>query len=482
MARTGTAAQRRSAGSPAASPREKVVLAYSGGLDTSVLVRWLEQKGYDVICFCANLGQEEAWNKLNAKARNSGASQCFITDLREEFVRDFVFPAIAWNAKYEGRYLLGTSLARPIIAKHLVATAQQVGARTIAHGATGKGNDQVRFELTAYALLPGVKVIAPWRDPSFNTVIKGRAECIDYAKKWGIPIKASKKDPWSSDENLLHISFEAGMLEDPAVRPLERMFQMTLPLKQVTARAQQISVEFDQGVPIAFNGKRMSPGRATGGRQRHRSSKHGIGRIDMVESRFVGMKSRGVYETPGGTILMNAHQDLEALTVSRDLLHLKNTLAVRFAQMAYFGFWYCEEMEALHAFLASSQRHVSGTVRIELDRGNVTIVGRESPHSLYDAAIASMEADGGAYDQSDATGFIRLQALPLRVAGARDRRAWRAPKRLPAASKSAQRHASQVPSASSVSPVSSASCAAERRRASPTRPCSTTTHSSSSRR
>jgi len=418
MAKTAPTTPSSTSATPA---REKVVLAYSGGLDTSVLVRWLEQRGYDVVCFCANLGQDDAFDKLEAKALNSGGTQCFISDLREEFVRDFVFPAIAWNAKYEGRYLLGTSLARPIIAKYLVETAKKVGARIIAHGATGKGNDQVRFELTAYALLPGVQVIAPWRDPAFNTVIKGRSECIAYAKKWGIPVKASKKDPWSSDENLLHISFEAGMLEDPAARPLDRMFQMTLPLKQVKARPQVISIDFTQGVPVAIDGVRMSPAKlletanAIGRR-------HGIGRIDMVESRFVGMKSRGVYETPGGTILMNAHQDLEALTLSRDLLHLKNTLAVRFAQMANFGFWYCEEMEALNAFLVSSQRHVTGRVRIELDRGNVTIIGRESPHSLYDAAIASMEADGGAYDQSDATGFIRLQALPLRVAARRDAR------------------------------------------------------------
>ena len=235
MARTGTARTPTSS-APAASPREKVVLAYSGGLDTSVLVRWLEQKGYDVICFCANLGQEDSWKSLERKARNSGATQCFIEDLREEFVRDFVFPAIAWNAKYEGRYLLGTSLARPIIAKHLVATAQKVGARTIAHGATGKGNDQVRFELTAYALLPGVKIIAPWRDPSFNTVIKGRAECIDYARKWGIPIKASKKDPWSSDENLLHISFEAGMLEELARQAAQQSVTRKRQLRNRTPR------------------------------------------------------------------------------------------------------------------------------------------------------------------------------------------------------------------------------------------------------
>jgi argininosuccinate synthase len=401
--------------------KEKVVLAYSGGLDTSVIVRWLEQRGYDVICFCANLGQDDDYSQLEKKALNSGGSKCYVRDLREEFVRDFVFPAIAWNAKYEGRYLLGTSLARPVIAKHLVDVAKKEGAKLIAHGATGKGNDQVRFELTAYALLPGVRVIAPWRDPAFNTVIKGRAEAIEYAKKWGIPVKATKKDPWSSDENLLHISFEAGMLEDPAAKPLERMFQMTLPLKQVKARPQEITVDFEQGVPVALDGKRLPPAELLAAANAV-GFKHGIGRIDMVESRFVGMKSRGVYETPGGSILMAAHQDLEALTVGRDLLHLKNTLAVRFAQMAYFGFWFCEEMEALRAFLDSSQRHVTGRVRIELDRGNLTITGRESEHSLYDAAIASMEADGGAYDQADATGFIRLQALPLRVAARRSAR------------------------------------------------------------
>jgi argininosuccinate synthase len=285
------------------------VLAYSGGLDTSVIVRWLEQRGYDVICFCANVGQEEKYPDLEQKALNSGASACYIRDLREEFVRDFVFPAIAWNAKYEGRYLLGTSLARPIIAKHMVDIARKVGAQTIAHGATGKGNDQVRFELTAYALLPGVRIIAPWRDTAFNSELKGRAECIAYAKQWGIPVKATAKEPWSSDENLLHISFEAGELEDPALHPRETMSKMTLPLSKVTARAQIITVDFVAGRPVAIDGQRLSPA-ALLTAANALGSRHGIGRIDMVESRFVGMKSRGVYETPGGTILMAAHQDL----------------------------------------------------------------------------------------------------------------------------------------------------------------------------
>ncbi|MEK7414433.1 MAG: argininosuccinate synthase [Planctomycetota bacterium] len=402
----------------ASSKKPRVVLAYSGGLDTSVIVRWLEQKGYEVICFCAKIGQVEKYKDLEKKALNSGAVKCYIRDVQEEFVSDFVFPAIAWNAKYEGRYLLGTSLARPVIAKHMVDIARKEKAQYISHGATGKGNDQVRFELTAYALLPGVKIIAPWRDPSFNTVLKGRSELIDYAKKWGIPVKANKKDPWSSDDNLLHISFEAGMLEDPGQRPLDRMFQRTLPLDQVKAKRQAISVDFVAGVPVAVNGKKMKPA-ALLTHLNEIGFKHGVGRIDMVESRFVGMKSRGVYETPGGSILLSAHQDLEALTVGRDLLHTKNQLAVRWAQMAYFGFWFCEEMDAMQAFLKVSQRHVTGRVHLELYKGNIIVAGRESKHSLYDAAIASMEADGGAYDQSDATGFIRLQALPMRVAARR---------------------------------------------------------------
>jgi argininosuccinate synthase len=404
------------------NPRgEKVVLAYSGGLDTSIIVRWLAERGHQVICFCANVGQEEKYPDLKAKARRSGARKCYVEDLREEFVRDFVFPAIAWNAQYEGRYLLGTSLARPVIAKHLVEVAQREGARTIAHGATGKGNDQVRFELTAYALLPGVKVIAPWRDPAFNTVIKGRQDAIAYAQRHGIPVPVTRKEPWSSDENLLHISFEAGMLEDPAVRPRDAMHKLTRPLKEVTARPEAITVDFAAGVPVAIDGRALSPARLLAEANR-RGARHGIGRIDVVESRFVGMKSRGVYETPGGSILHAAHRDLEALCVGRDLLHLKNTLSVRFSQMVYNGFWFCEEMAALRAFLEVSQQHVTGRVRMELYRGNITITGRESEHSLYDAAIASMDDDGGAYDQADASGFIRLQALPLRVAARRAQR------------------------------------------------------------
>ena len=406
---------------PSRPAKERVVLAYSGGLDTSVICRWLAEQEYEVICFCADVGQEEDFAPLEKKAMASGATKCVIRDVREEFTKDFVFPTIAWNAKYEGRYLLGTSIARPIIAKHMVEVAKRERASVLAHGATGKGNDQVRFELTAYALLPGVKIIAPWRDPAFNQVIKGRTEAMAYAAQHGIEVKATTKEPWSSDDNLLHISFEAGMLEDPAARPLDRMHQRTLPLEQVKAKRETITIEFEQGMPVAINGQRMKAHELLI-KANELGHRHGVGRIDMVESRFVGMKSRGIYETPGGTILLAAHQDIEALTVGRDLLHTKNTLAVRYAQMAYFGFWYCEEMDALMAFLKSSQRHVNGKVTLDLYHGNVIVVGRESSHSLYDAAIASMEADGGAYDQADATGFIRLQALPLRVAARRQAR------------------------------------------------------------
>ena len=393
--------------------RERVVLAYSGGLDTSVIVRWLTEEGYDVIAWCADVGQKEPFDDLETKAKNAGAITCIIDDLREEFVRDFVYPAVAWNAQYEGRYLLGTSLARPVIAKRMVEVAREHGATAIAHGATGKGNDQIRFELTAYALMPDVKIIAPWRDPKFNSVIKGREDAIEYADKHGIPIPVSKSEPWSSDENLLHISYEAGMLEDPAAKPFDSMYKMTRPVKEVELAAEAVTIDFEAGVPTAVNGQALPPHELLS-LLNDLAFKHGVGRIDIVESRFVGMKSRGVYETPGGSVLLAAHQDLETLCVGRDLLALKNQLSVRFSTLAYNGFWYAEEMDALTAFLQSSQQHVTGQVQLELYRGNIIVCGRSSAHSLYDADIASMDDDGGAYDQSDATGFIRLQALPLR--------------------------------------------------------------------
>ncbi len=398
--------------------KEKVILAYSGGLDTSIIVRWLAERNYDVICYCANVGQEEKYDDLKAKALNSGGSKCYIRNLTEDFTKDFVWPAVAWNARYEGRYLLGTSLARPIIAKEMVEIAKKEGAKIIAHGATGKGNDQIRFELTAYALMPDVQIIAPWRDPEFNSVIKGRKEAIEYAEKWGIPIPVTKKESWSNDENLLHISYESGELEDPARKPKDSMYKLTKPVKEIKKGTTKLTVDFEKGYPVRINGKKMSPAKLLAECNRL-GYNNGIGRIDIVESRFVGMKSRGIYETPGGTILMAAHEDLETMCISRDLLALKATLSVRFSQLAYNGFWYCDEMDALHAFLASSQEHVNGRVYLELYKGNVIVTGRESEHSLYDEDIASMEDDGGAYDQQDATGFIRLQALPLRVAAKR---------------------------------------------------------------
>lgn len=399
---------------------ERVILLYSGGLDTSVICKWLADQGHEVICYAANLGQREEWDKIEGKALASGAKTMKVCDLRETFVRDFVYPAIQMNALYEGRYYLGTSLARPCIMEGLVRIAREESATTYAHGATGKGNDQVRFELAAAALAPDLKVIAPWRDPAFNSVFKGRTEMIEYVGKHGIPVKASKKKPWSSDENSMHISYEAGVLEDPARRPDLDMFELTADPKHATDEAEVITLQFEKGIPTHLNGTALGPEamlaavNALGG-------KHGAGRVDMVESRFVGMKSRGVYETPGGTILMTAHRDLEGLTMDRDLMLLRDTLIPRFATLVYNGYWFSREMDGMMALMRESQRYVSGTVHLELYKGNITVLGRESPCSLYDEKIASMEDDEGAYDQTDATGFIRLHGLPLRAHARRAR-------------------------------------------------------------
>lgn len=393
---------------------EKLILLYSGGLDTSVICKWLADKGYEVICYAADVGQREDWASMEKKALASGAKKLIIADLKEKFARDFVFPAIRFNALYEGRYYLGTSLARPCIAEELVNVALAEGATTYAHGATGKGNDQVRFELTAAALAPQLKVIAPWRMKEYLDQFKGRSDLIDYAEKHNIPVKASKSKPWSSDENLLHISFEAGVLEDPAYRPDKEMFELSVDPKDAPDAAEIVEVEYLKGIPVALNGQKLGPlemllkCNALGG-------KHGVGRVDMVESRFVGMKSRGVYETPGGAILYAGHRDLEGMTMDRDLMLLRDTLTPRFAQLIYNGYWFSPEMSALMALMENSQQYVTGKVRIELYKGNITVIGRQSPCSLYDEKVASMEDDGGAYDQSDATGFIRLHGLPLRA-------------------------------------------------------------------
>ncbi len=397
-----------------ASSAPKVVLAYSGGLDTSVIVRWLADKGYRVVCCTVDTGQREAFGALASKAKKSGAVGFHLADVKEEFVRDFVFKAIQFNARYEDRYLLGTSLARPVQGKAIVEMALREKADFIAHGATGKGNDQVRFELTAAALAPQLKIIAPWRDQEFRDLIPGRLEAIDYAKKHHIPIKVSAKKPWSSDENALHISFEAGMLEDPDATPLDDMFELSVSPKKAPDKATRITVDFVKGVPVAVNGNKMSPYKLLM-KLNDLGGKNGIGRIDMVESRFVGMKSRGVYETPGGTILMAAHRDLEALTLDRGVIHLKDSLMPRFAQLVYFGFWFAPEMRCLMKLLEESQQRVTGQVRLELYKGNVTVIGRTSPYSLYNADIATMEKGGGSYNQDDATGFIRLNALPLKL-------------------------------------------------------------------
>ncbi|MFH0910223.1 MAG: argininosuccinate synthase [Planctomycetota bacterium] len=392
----------------------RVVLAYSGGLDTSVICRWLAEQGYEVIAWSADVGQREDWKAVAKKARRSGAKKFLKSDLRAEFVEEFVWPAIQMNARYEGCYFLGTSLARPCIAREQVRVALKEKAAAIAHGATGKGNDQVRFELTAAALAPGLKVVAPWRMPEFYTRIKGRQDAIRYARKHNIPIKATAKKPWSSDENAMHISVEAGMLEDPARAPLEDMFELSVSPRKAPDRPALLTLGFEQGRAVSLDGRRMKPLpllqklNALGGR-------HGVGRVDMVESRFVGMKSRGVYETPGGAILMAAHRDLEGLTLDRDLALLKDTLMPRFCALVYNGFWFSQEMEALMTFLESSQRFVTGKVRLELYKGNVTILGRESPASLYNPLVASMDDDAGAYNPQDATGFIRLASLPLRA-------------------------------------------------------------------
>jgi len=379
---------------------EKVVLLYSGGLDTSVICRWLAEKGYEVICYAANVGQREEWDKLEAKALASGGKKMIVSDLREKFVRDFVFPSIRMNALYEGRYYLGTSLARPCISEEMVRIARKEKATVFAHGATGKGNDQVRFELTAAALAPDLKVIAPWRMAEFNSVYKGRSELMAYAKKHGIPVKATAKKPWSSDENSLHISYEAGMLEDPAACPRPDMFELTVDPKKAPNKSEQVVIEFMHGTPVAINGKKMGALELLDTANKL-AGKHGIGRVDMVESRFVGMKSRGVYETPGGTLLMTAHRDLEGMTMDRDLMNLRDTLIPRYATLVYNGFWFCREMDAMAALSNEAQKYA--------------VIGRKSPCSLYDEKVASMEDDAGAYDQTDATGFIHLKGLPLRA-------------------------------------------------------------------
>ena len=389
----------------------RVVLAYSGGLDTSIILKWLiEERGHEVICYTADVGQGEDVEAAVEKAYATGAVEAYAEDLREEFVEGYVWPAIRANAVYENYYLLGTSLARPVIAKGLVRAAQRHGAEAISHGATGKGNDQVRFELSAYALQPDIRVVAPWREWS----MRGRADLVEYAEKYDIPIPVTPEKPYSTDANLLHISYEGGVLEDPWVAPPPGIFQMTCDPEEAPDRAEEVVIAFEGGTPLAVDGVRMSPAELLGHCNRIAGG-HGIGRVDLVENRFVGMKNRGVYETPGGTLLHHAHRAVESITLDRELAHLRDQLMPRYAEMVYNGFWFAPEREALQGFMDDIQQNVTGEARLQMYKGNASVVGRRSDtHTLYDEATVTFEA-GGTYDQSDATGFIRLNALRLRL-------------------------------------------------------------------
>jgi argininosuccinate synthase len=421
----------------------KIVVAYSGGLDTSVLLTWLKETYQaEIVAYCADVGQEEELEGLDAKALRTGASKCYIDDLREEFARDFIFPMVQAGAIYEGQYFLGTSIARPLIAKRMVEIAREEQADAIAHGATGKGNDQVRFELTAAALAPELQVIAPWRQERFREQFPGRSEMIAYAEKNGIPVAATARKPYSMDRNLLHISFESGILEDPwfdaSAEKAREMYILSVSPEEAPDKAEYIELDFERGNCIGIgcheidallddlkinginfnteNHARLSPLETMrvlnklGGR-------NGIGRVDLVENRFVGMKSRGVYETPGGAVLHFAHRQVESITMDREVMHLRDSLIPKYAELVYYGFWFSPEREALQAFVTESQKNVTGTVRLKLYKGNIITAGRKSPVSLYNPHIATMEADPTqAYNQSDATGFINLNALRLKVA------------------------------------------------------------------
>jgi argininosuccinate synthase len=394
---------------------KKVVLAYSGGLDTSVILKWLiETYRCEVVAFCADLGQGEELAPVDAKARKTGATQVFVEDLREEFVRDFVFPMLRANAVYEGSYLLGTSIARPLIAKRQIDVARRTGADAVAHGATGKGNDQVRFELTYYALEPAVRVIAPWRDPQWT--LTSRTKMIEFANQHGIAVPVTAEKPYSMDRNLLHVSYEGGVLEDPWKAPYEDMFQLTVSPRKAPDEPLELEIEYEHGNPVAVQGETLSPAPLLR-RLNELGGNHGVGRVDLVENRYVGMKSRGVYETPGGTILHAAHRAVESLTLDREVLHLRDSWIPRYAELVYYGYWFAPEREMLQTAIDESQQAVTGTARLELYKGSVRVTGRKSPCSLYRPDIATFESDS-VYRQADAEGFIRLNALRLRTRAA----------------------------------------------------------------
>jgi argininosuccinate synthase len=388
----------------------KVVLAYSGGLDTSVIIRWLiENYGCEVVAFSADLGQGEELAPLKEKAVATGASKIYIDDLKEEFTRDFVFPMLRANAVYEGSYLLGTSIARPLISKRLIEIAGLENADAVSHGATGKGNDQVRFELSCYALKPEIKVIAPWREWDLSS----REELIDYAEKHGIPVTATKAKPFSTDRNLLHISYEGGVLEDPWAESTDDMYTMAVPVEKAPDKPRYVEVEYESGNPVAIDGARLGPAALLAEANRI-AGEHGVGRIDLVENRFVGMKSRGVYETPGGTLLHAAHRAVESITLDREVLHLRDSMIPRYAELVYYGFWFAPERELMQGLIDETQKNVTGTARIKLYKGNCQVVGRKSRCSLYHPEFATFGKDS-VYDQHDAEGFIKLNALRLRI-------------------------------------------------------------------
>jgi argininosuccinate synthase len=390
----------------------KIVLAYSGGLDTSVMLGWLKERyACEVVCYCADVGQGEEMEGLEAKALATGASKLYIEDLREEFVREYVWPAVKANAVYEGVYLMGTSLARPVIAKRQIEIARKEGADAVAHGATGKGNDQVRFELTYYALEPDIKVIAPWREWEF----KGRSDLIAYAQEHKIPVTATHEKPYSTDRNLMHVSYEGGILEDPWNEPLENIFQLTRSPEEAKPDPEYVEISFERGEPIAVNGEKLGPVALLESLNKLGGA-HGIGRVDLVENRFVGMKSRGVYETPGVTILHAAHRALESITLDREVMHLRDSLGVKFSESIYYGFWFAPEFTLMRKMIDETQERVTGDVRLKLFRGSTIVVGRRSPYSLYDEKVATFEADT-VYNQRDAEGFIKLNALRLRLGG-----------------------------------------------------------------
>jgi argininosuccinate synthase len=394
----------------------KVVLAYSGGLDTTVLLTWLQEK-YDaeVICYCANVGQEEELDGLEEKALKHGAVKCIVDNIEEEFAKNYIFPMMQANAIYEGTYLLGTSIARPLIAKRMMDIVLEEGAEAICHGATGKGNDQVRFELTAYAIKPDIKIIAPWRMPE-DFPFKGRTDMINYLEERGIPCAVSAKKPYSTDRNLLHISFEGGILEDPWNEADENMWCMTKPLSQAADQAETVEISFEKGIPVAVNGEALSPA-ALMRKLNALGCEHGVGRIDIVENRFTGMKDRGIYETPGGTILHHAHRAMESICMDREVMHLRDGFIPQYAKLVYNGFWFAPEREMLQAAIDKSQETVTGDVRVKLFKGAVHVIGRKSDFSLYNPELVSFDEAGG-YDQTDATGFIKLNALRLRVRAA----------------------------------------------------------------